>query len=145
MDDGNHTIFLNTKGNNEEDVPKEMVKFLKFVGADLEKSKVDYEDEFVKNLQDTIAHIKKSREMEERFMLLELMLKDERKQGRAEGLEEGLIKGCAENVLSLLSDLSDVPESLREKIMNETDLNTLRHWLKLAAKAESIEQFENQM
>lgn len=60
MDDGNHTIFLNTKGNNEEDVPKEMVKFLKFVGADLEKSKVDYEDEFVKNLQDTIAHIKKS-------------------------------------------------------------------------------------
>jgi hypothetical protein len=75
--------------------------------------------------------------MEERFMLLELMLKDERKEGRKEG--------CAESVLALLCDLSEVPESLREKIMNETDLNTLRHWLKLAAKAESIEQFENQM
>ena len=141
IDDGIHTIFLNTKGKNEEEVPKELVKFLKFVGADLQESTEDYEDEFVKELQKSVAHVKTSREMEERFMLLELMLNDEHKAGKIEGLIEGRI----EDLLELLEELSAVPEKLRETIMEETDLSTLKRWLKLAAKSSSIEQFMENM
>ena len=135
--DGNITIFLNTRGTNKEEVPASLVKFLEFVKADLEKSKEDFEDDFVKTLQNSIASVKKNREMEERFMLLELLLQDERREGRAEGK--------AESIISLLEDLAIVPEALQEKIMNETNLVTLKRWLKLAAKAESIEQFISEM
>ena len=75
--------------------------------------------------------------MEERFMLLELMLKDERKAGKIEGKIEAL--------LELLEELSVVPENLRKTIMEETDLSTLKKWLKLAAKSSSIEQFMENM
>ena len=141
LDDGIHTIFFSTKGKNEEEVPKELVKFLKFVGADLQESTEDYEDEFVKELQKSVAHVKTSREMEERFMLLELMLKDEHKAGKI----EGKIEASIENLLELLEELSVVPENLRKTIMEETDLSTLKKWLKLAAKSSSIEQFMENM
>ena len=149
LDDGIHTIFFSTKGKNEEEVSKELVKFLKFVGADLQESTEDYEDEFVKELQKSVAHVKTSREMEERFMLLELMLKDEHKAGKIEGLkegrEEGLKEGRIEDLLELLEERSVVPENLRKTIMEETDLSTLKKWLKLAAKSSSIEQFMENM
>lgn len=137
IDDGNTTIFLSTKGNNTDEVSEEMVKFLKYVGADLGESIQDFDDDFVKSLQAAVLSIKESREMGERFMLLELMLQDERKEGRAEGK--------AECVLELLEGIAVVPEELREKIMEERNLTTLKRWHKLAAGADSIEQFINEM
>ena len=97
----------------------------------------DLKDDFVKSLQDSVASIKKSREMGDRFMILSAMLQDERREGKVEGK--------AEDIISFLEDLTTVPQELQEKIMSETDLSTLKRWLKLAAKAESIEQFMNEM
>ena len=51
MDDGAYTIFLNTKGTNEEEEPEELVKFLKFVGAKPSDSENDFDDAFVQRLQ----------------------------------------------------------------------------------------------
>ena len=145
IDDGRTTIFLSTRGKNAEEVPKELVKFLDFVKADLEESKKDFADDYVKSLQKSIQSVKRSREMEERFMLLELMLKDERKEGRAEGRTEGRAEGKAEDVISFLNDLGTVPEDLKKRIMSEQDLHVLERWLKLSAKAPSIEQFKAEM
>lgn len=135
--DGSRSIFLSTRGNNDAEVPERLVKFLKFVKADLADCNNDYEDEFIKTLQQSIQHIKESREMEERFMVFELLLKDERAEGKAEGK--------AEDVLELLEELGTVSDELREKIMNETDLKVLTKWLKMAAKADSLEQFLKDM
>ena len=85
LDDGNVTIFLSTHGKNPQDVSEGMVRFLKFVKASLKASIADYKDDFVKQLQDTIVRIKASREMGERYMLLQELLKDERTAGFAEG------------------------------------------------------------
>lgn len=84
MDDGSHVIYLSTKGTNDKEVSKELVDFLKFVGAPLADSEKDYENEFIKKLQDTIREIKKSREMGARYMTFQELLKDERAEGRAE-------------------------------------------------------------
>ena len=130
---GSKSIFLSTCGENESEVTRELVKFLKFVKADLKESEEDFEDDFVKKIQKSIHHIKGNREMEERFMLMELLLRDERREGRAEGV--GL--AC----LDILSDLGDVPSDLEKSIMEETDLEILKNWIKLAAKADSIESF----
>ena len=103
----------------------------------MEESKKNFADDYVKSFQESISSVKRSREMEERFMLLELMLKDERKEGRAEGK--------AEDVISFLNDLGAMPEDLKKRIMSEQDLHVLERWLKLSAKAASIEQFKAEM
>ena len=64
-----------------------------------------------------------------------------RDQGRA----EGIALGRAEAVLQLLKDLGEVPETLKTRIQKETDLQMLSRWLNVAARAESIGEFEQKM
>lgn len=129
-DDGSCTLFLSTCGENEAEVPEALVNFLRFVRGNAEIP----EDKFVKRLQQTVSHVKASRKMEERFMVLERLLKEERMEGKAEGK--------AEVVLDFLDELDGgLPEELREKILGETDLAVLRKWIKLAAASHSVEQF----
>lgn len=145
LEDGAVSIFLSTRGTNTEEVPQELVKFLKYVRADLEESMKDFEDDYVGRLQKAVQKIKQNRRMEERYMLTELLMQDERRAGRAEGRIEGRTEGHAESILLLLRGIGSVSEELHAKIMKEKDLNTLRNWLKLAAKADSIEQFMREM
>lgn len=137
LKDGCKSIFLSTRGENESEVSKELVRFLHYVRADLTESEKDFQDEFVGQLQESVKHVKESREMGERFMLFEELLKDERAEGRAEGR--------ADSILTLLEDIGEIPEELREKIMNEKNTEILDKWVKLAAKAESIDQFLKMM
>ena len=156
--DGNTSIFLSTKGRNKTEVSDKVVKFLEFVEADLPESEKDFGDEFVKKLQESVQNIKNSREMEERYMLFEEYLKEERaeareegrregiregiREGKIEGKREGRLLGKAESVIELLEEYGEVSDTLRNRIMAETDIETLKIWHKYAAKAESIEQFE---
>ena len=61
-------------GKNAEEVPEPLVKFLKYVHADLRQSTEDFGDAFVESLQASVRRIKENREMEERFMILHEML-----------------------------------------------------------------------
>lgn len=49
-----------------------------------------------------------------------------------------------EDVLELLTELGAVSEELRRTVMETKDLEKLKTWLKLAAKTESVEQFQRQ-
>ena len=113
------------------------VSFLNFVKADLSESETDFEDDFVEKLQNTIRRIKSNREMEERFMIFEEMLRDERAEGKAEAVLEML--------LELMNDLGDIPDELRNRITSEKDLETLKKWLRLAARSESLDEFLEKM
>ena len=64
------------------------------------------------------------------------------KDGRAEGWKDGKTKGKAEDVIELLEDLGELSDSLKTRIMEQTDLELLKKWLKAAAKAKSLEEFE---
>jgi predicted transposase/invertase (TIGR01784 family) len=140
-EDGEHTVYLSTKGKNDSEVSEQLVKFLHFVGSNLAESTDDFEDALVKRLQDSIARIKASREMGERYMLFEELLKDERKAGR----EEGSIASKIEDIIELLSDIGTVSEDLRTKLCSFTDAEQLRGLVKLAAKVESVEAFEEEL
>jgi len=63
-------------------------------------------------------------------------------EGKAEGRIEGKIEGKIEAVLELLEELGEPSETLRKYIMEQTDLELLSKWHKIAAKSESIEEFE---
>ena len=157
LNDGSTSIFLSTCGKNEEETPESLVQFLKYAGADLPASTEEYEDAFVRQLQESVRRIKGSRRMEEKFMRREELLREERAEGKAEGREagreeghalgkeEGRVLGKAESVLELLEDCGTVPEELKERILTERDLDCLRRWHKLAARAASVEQFTKEM
>ena len=63
---------------------QDLVKFLKYVGAELEESNEDYSDEFVKRLQKSVEKIKFDRlctdrsETERRYMLFEELINERR-------------------------------------------------------------------
>ena len=69
-------------------------------------------------------------------------LNKEKAEGRAEGWKDGRAKGKAEAVIELLEDLGELSDSLKICIIEQTDLEILKKWLKAAAKAKSIEEFE---
>lgn len=64
---------------------------------------------------------------------------------REEAKEEGIRLGTVNNILEFLEDLGEIPETLKSKIMQEEKPDVLRRWLKLAAKAETIEEFEKKI
>lgn len=66
-------------------------------------------------------------------------------EGRKEGIAEGRKEGRAAGILELLGDLGTVPVSLRETIMGEGNLEVLAKWLRQAARAETIEEFQKVM
>lgn len=136
LEDGSCTIFLNTRGRNEAEVPEGLVRFLKFVTADLEESEGDFQDKLVRQFQETIRRIKTDREMGEHYMIFEEMLKEEKQEGRLEARKE--------DILELLEELGEIPEELQEKIGKLEDVTKLKSLLKMAVRADSIAAFEKE-
>lgn len=143
-DDGSYTIFLSTVGTNEDEVSKDLVNFLKYVGAELEESQNDYSDEFVKRLQKSVEKIKFDREMGRRYMLFEELMKEEYNAGKAEGKTEAL--GNAKAVLvDLLSEIAPVSDNLKGRVSSIKELEDVMHLTIKAAKADSLDMFEKEL
>ncbi len=134
LPEGRQIIYLSTCGKNPAEVPEKLVKFLAFVKADLKESQNNFADSYVQKLQEFIVDVKKSREMEARFMILEEMLRDERNAGKTEGVKYTL--------LETINAYGEIPSELQEKIEKETDLEVLKSWFQTALRAGSVEAFE---
>ena len=139
---------MNTHGKNENEVPKELVTFLKYVKADLAGSEEAFDDSYVEQLQNFIRKIKGSREMEERFMIFEEMLKEERAEGFAKGREEGLQEGRStlkETLLLFLQSFGDIPDEVLEQIQAQQDMEVLKNWMQTAFRSKTLEEFVQKM
>ena len=145
LEDGRTIVFLNTRGKNESEVPGELVTFLQYMKEDLEGSEKEFHDPYVEQLQKFIRNVKGSREMEERFMIFEEMLKEERAagfaKGRAEGVVEGRISESKDTLLLFLQNLGTVPKVLSDQIEEQGDLDVLKEWIELVFKSKSVEEF----
>ena len=155
-DDGCRTVFLSTKGTNDDEVSESLRNFLKFAGADKEKASDDYQDEFVSKLQKSVEKIRNSREMGASYMKLEELLNDKFKAGKAEGLAEGHAEGLAEGraegekalvslVIGHLSDIAPVSDNLEQRISSIKDLDKLSQLCKTATIVSSHEEFEAEL
>lgn len=58
---------------------------------------------------------------------------------------EGKIESRIEDILELLEELGNVPQRIIELIRTENDLGELSRLLKVAARATSITEFEENM
>ena len=132
--------ILNTHGKNESEVPKELVTFLKYVKADLAGSEEMFDDSYVEQLQNFIRKIKGSREMEERFMIFEEMLKEEREEGREEG--RSVLK---ETLLLCLQSFGEISDEVLEQIQAQQDMEVLKNWMQTAFQSKTLEEFVQKM
>ena len=72
----------------------------------------------------------------------ERLLMKENEQGEKRGRREGEVNGRAKAVIELLEEIGEPSEVLRKQIMEQKDVKVLSSWLKIAARSESIEEFE---
>ena len=111
-------LLLSTKGENKEEVSKELVDFLHYVTESNENGLPDECDERLKRLHESIREIKASADMEVEYMKME----ERERIIRDEGKQIGIINGKIESVLELLEDKGEVPESAP---LNEFDTNSI--------------------
>lgn len=95
LGDETRKIFLNTKGKNEQEVPSELVHFLRYVENSSDGLVEQLEDMMVGKLHNMVTELKNSRELEDRYMLMEEILAYDR--------EEEYIRGCQEGQESTLN------------------------------------------
>ena len=136
-DDGSYTVFLSTVGTNEGEVSQDLVKFLKYVGAELEESNEYYSDEFVKRLQKSVEKIKFDKEIGRRYMLFEELMKEEYNAGRVDSARSIIIE--------LLSETAPVSVNLKDRISSIKEYEDIMQLTVKAAKADSLETFEKEL
>lgn len=61
-------------------------------------------------------------------------------EGRSQGIAEGRSQGVIEGILELLAELGEVPKEFEEGL-SRADMQQLKTWHRLAARAQSIEEF----
>ncbi len=132
-EDGARTIFLYTKGT-EGNPPGDLRELLYYMEHTSEENA---KTEGLQRLHEMVTAVKHDRKVG-----LTYMKSFEIEQRiRREGITEGRIQGKIDDILDILGDLGDIPSSLKEQITTQEDETILRTWHRLAAKAESIEEF----
>ena len=112
-----------------------------------------HNDEEIQLIHRRVEYLKRDRKLEAGYMTMEEYSHSEAER-RAKEMAETLAKPMAEslaaskiaqNIVALLAELGSVQEELRECIAAEKREDTLAAWLKLAARADSIEEFQSKM
>lgn len=112
-----------------------------------------HNDEKIQPIHRRVEYLKRDLKLEAGYMTMEEYIHSEAER-RAKEMAETLAKPMAEslaaskiaqNIVALLAELGSVPEELRECIAAEKREDTLAAWLKLAARADSIEEFQSKM
>lgn len=136
-DDGALNLFLYTRGKTGV-ISQELKELLQYLEDTTWNNAVN---EPLREVQSMVDKVKCDKEVSISYMKSyerDWMMKNE---GRIAGRAEE----CAESIKVFLSDLGTIPKTISKQIDNETNLDTLRRWMKLAAKSVSIDEFAQKM
>lgn len=134
-------IFYNTHGTNNDEVNPELIELLHYIEHTTEEVSQNCKSERIREMQKHIEAIKSSEEIGVKYM----QAWEEKVYDRNEGRQEGFISAKVESVLELLEDLGPISQELKKTVSEQNDLDVLKKWHKLAAKAKTIQEFEDRM
>lgn len=145
LGDGTTKIFFNTKGKDRENISDELYDFLKYFENSTDECIASIETEKIHKIHKQVTLIKENKKWEDGFMTMAEYIHNE-----AEDLAQDLAQGLAQeerikDILSLLEDLGTVPDELSETIKSQKNSDILKKWIKLAARASSIEDFSQKI
>ena len=98
-------LFLSTKGENEDEVSKELVDFLHYITESNERGLPEECDERLRRLHESIQEIKTSTSVEVEYMKMEERERLVKEEATERGLREGRKEG-EERLARLLINLS---------------------------------------
>lgn len=130
--DGLRYIYFNTTGKKGgSPAIQELLQYFQ------NSTETNARSERLQRIHEHVKKVKVLPEVREEFMRLDDIIYYER--------EEADQNRAVQDILELLEDCGEVSEELKNKIKVQTDKETLRRWHKLAARAESLEEFETKM
>ena len=130
--DGLRYIYFNTTGKKGgSPAIRELLQYFQ------NSTETNARSERLQRIHEHIKKVKVLPEVREEFMRLDDIIYYER--------EEADQNRAVQDILELLEDCGEVSEELKNKIKVQTDKETLRRWHKLAARAESLEEFKTKM
>ena len=131
--DGLRYIYFNTKGiKGGSPAIQELLHYIQ------NSTETNVKNKELQKIHEHIKKVKVLPEVREEFMRLDDIIYYEREEAAERAAKETRIQ----SILELLEEYGEVPEELKEKIAAQDDKETLKDWLKLAARSESLEDFE---
>lgn len=106
LGDGTVKIFLNTKGTNTADIPKELVHFLEYVENSTAECADKQDDDRIRHIHRRVTVVKESQKWERKYMTFGELLDKEHKKGRQIGilLTQKMLEAGETDKISMLSD-----------------------------------------
>ncbi|MBD5474451.1 MAG: hypothetical protein HDR17_00440 [Lachnospiraceae bacterium] len=132
-EDGALNLFLYTKGKIGA-ISQELKELLQYLESTTWNNAVN---EPLREVQSMVDKVKYDKEVSISYMKSyerDWMMRN-----------EGRTEERVESIKDFLSDLGPIPESVTAQIESETNLDTLKRWVKLAARSDSIEEFLQKM
>ena len=149
LGDETQKIFFNTNGTDTENVTPELLHLFEYLKQSTEEVAVRHQDEKILKIHERVKYLKRDQKLEAGYMTMEEYIHQEaerRAKLMAESMAESMAASrVAQNILALLEDLGTLPDQTKERIAKEQNEDVLSAWLKLAARADSIEEFQSKM
>ncbi|MDD6071391.1 MAG: hypothetical protein PUC12_11375 [Clostridiales bacterium] len=135
-EDGLYYIYFytdGTRGGTSE--IKAMLNYIK------ESTQENVTNEATRKIHDYANKVKVEPEVRDAYMTFEDKIYYERKDAAKEATTLATLNTKIQDICELLKDYGPIPDELVNRLSNEKDICILTKWLKLAAKADSIEEF----
>lgn len=134
LEDGAVRVFLSTKGTNDAEVPEELVHLLHYVDNSTDEYANEVDDPVVSRIHGRVRELKRSRDWEARYMLLQEWIEEEREESMEEGRKEGFSQalqlieamkasGDADQIPRLLADGAFLEEMLAKYRLQDDPKN----------------------
>lgn len=107
LEDGAERIFLNTHGNNEDEVSRELIELLHYMEDTTAATSQKCESNRIRQMQERIEAIKSNEEVSVRYMQEWEERELEKREAREEGIKQGIEKGIEKGIESLILDNLD--------------------------------------
>ena len=126
-------MLFRSKGTNDAEEDPTLINFLHYVENSSEEVLEESSDPRLKRLHEIIESIRSNAEMEAQYMKGITREREKIADAKAAGRKEGIVE--------ILEELGEIPEVLWNRIKLEDDVEVLKKWNLIAAKASSIEEF----
>ena len=114
LDDGAVRIFINTKGNNQEDFSQEFLNFMKYLVNTTNENAEKSGSERIKKIHEKVCRIRKSEKAGIKYMQRWEELEYAKQDGREEGREEGIKENALNTAKRMLEDGKLTMEKIAE-------------------------------
>lgn len=126
-----------TRGGSRE--IKTMLQYLQHSTGD------NATDETTREIHRYVSQVRVLPQIREDYMRFEEFIYYQRKDAAKEAARDATRETTKNDILDLLEDYGEIPPLLKEKLESVSDIDLLRKYLKLAARAGSLESFMEKM